>query len=109
MPILLLMVVKPHVFNVILQISIISKENCLNLRIMLSLLLVPLQVDAAVIRFKLKQVVDYPSVASPKSFFSMVILHPHSFHDCLVYQIPIYRIFDVEFFVVAGNYICTSI
>lgn len=29
-------------------------------------------VDAAVIRFKLKQVVDYPPVASPKSFFSMV-------------------------------------
>ncbi|XP_008809062.1 ribosomal RNA small subunit methyltransferase, chloroplastic isoform X2 [Phoenix dactylifera] len=29
-------------------------------------------VDAAVIRFKLKQVLDYPPVASPKSFFSMV-------------------------------------
>ncbi|XP_010934433.1 ribosomal RNA small subunit methyltransferase, chloroplastic isoform X1 [Elaeis guineensis] len=29
-------------------------------------------VDAAVIKFTLKQVVDYPPVASPKSFFSMV-------------------------------------
>jgi phosphotransacetylase len=32
-----------------------------------------LQVDAAVVRFKLKQAVDYPAVSSTKSFFSMVV------------------------------------
>ncbi|GFY90305.1 ribosomal RNA adenine dimethylase family protein [Actinidia rufa] len=32
-----------------------------------------LQVDAAVVKFRLKQAADYPSVSSIKSFFSMVI------------------------------------
>ncbi|KAG6748048.1 hypothetical protein POTOM_047943 [Populus tomentosa] len=31
------------------------------------------KVDAAVVRFKLKQAVDYPAVSSTKSFFSMVV------------------------------------
>ena len=43
---------------------------------------VHLQVDAAVVTFKLKRPAEYPSVSSTKNFFSMVIVCP-CFFICL--------------------------
>lgn len=48
-----------------------------------------LQVDAAVVKFKLKQPAHYPPVSSTKSFFSMVVLYFHM-------QYILFRIYHVE-------------
>lgn len=48
-----------------------------------------LQVDAAVVKFKLKQPSCYPPVSSTKSFFSMVVIY-------FQMQYILFRIYHVE-------------